>query len=192
MDQALNMKKRLGATLIEMMSEKPFDKITVSELTKRAGVNRQTFYYHFETIIDLFQWVMSEEAGPLLAQISDNPLEWNKAILQILYFIKENDKAVLCALRSIENQQIRTFFFEYFRQAYSGLFDTLAQDLDVDPEFKEFMMMLHITAATSLCIQWLESGMKQTPEQITEWLKVYLDGNIRGAFKRYADRKNML
>lgn len=186
MDQSLNTKKILGITLKELMAEKPFDKITVSELTKRCGLNRQTFYYHFETIIDLFQWVLSQEAGPLLEQFKQNPYQWKGAILQILYFMRENSAAVLCALRSIENQQIRGFFVEYFRQAFSGLFDFICRDLDVDQEFKDFMMTLHITGAAGLAIQWLESGMKQTPEQLTEWLGFYLEGNVRGTFERYA------
>ena len=191
MDQSLNTKKLLGDTLIELMSEKPFDKITVSELTKRCNLNRQTFYYHFETIIDLFEWVLAQEAGPLLEQFKGNPLEWNQAIQQILYFMKENSAAVLCALHSIENQQIRAFFISYFSQAFSGLFDYICQGLDIDPEFKEFMIKLHITSATALALQWLESGMKESPEQLAEWLSIYSGNNMREAFERYAEaRKN--
>ncbi len=188
MDQAYNTKKLLGQTLKEMMAEKPFEKITVSELTKRCGVNRQTFYYHFETIIDLFQWVLYEEAGPLLAQFTQNPYEWKEAVVQILYFIRSHDAAVLCALRSIENLQIRAFFMEYFRQVFSGLFDFICRDLDVDQDFKDFMISLHITGAAGLAIQWLESGMKESPEQISEWLALYLEGNVRGTFERYAEK----
>ncbi len=189
MDQSLNTKKLLGQTLKDLMAEKPFDKITVSELTKRCGLNRQTFYYHFETIIDLFQWVLNEEAGPLLEQFRQNPYQWKEAVLQILYFMKENSAAVLCALRSIENLQIRALFMGYFRQVFSGLFDFICRDLDVDAEFKEFMMTLHITGAAGLAIQWLENGMKETPEQLSEWLGFYLDGNVRGTFERYARKK---
>lgn len=186
MDQTQSTKKLLGITLKEMMAEKPFEKITVSELTKRCGLNRQTFYYHFETIIDLFKWVLREEADPLMEQFKQDPYQWKNAVLRILYFIQENADAVLCALRSIENQQIRAFFIDYFRQIFSGLFDFICQDLDVDREFKEFMMTLHITGAAGLAIQWLESGMQQSPEQLTEWLGFYLEGNVRGTFERYA------
>ena len=190
MDQSLNTKKLLGETLKELMAEKPFDKITVSELTKRCELNRQTFYYHFETIIDLFKWVLNEEAGPLLEKFRQSPDQWKEAVLQILYFMKENSAAVLCALRSIENQQIRAFFIEYFRQVFSGLFDFICGDLKVDQEFKDFMMTLHITGAAGLAIQWLESGMKQSPEQLTEWLGFYLEGNVRGSFERYAGKNS--
>ena len=189
MDQSYNTKKLLGNTLKELMAEKPFDKISVSELTKRCGVNRQTFYYHFETIIDLYKWVLQEEAGPLLVKFTSDPYQWKEAVLDILYFIKANDQAVLSALRTVENQQIRAFFVDYFRQIFTGMFDIICQDLDVDREFKDFIANVHITGAAALALQWLESGMKESPEQITEWLGFYLEGNIRGTFERYAEKK---
>ena len=67
MDQSLNTKRMLGNMLTEMMAEMPFDKISVSELTKRCGVNRQTFYYHFDTLADLLVWNLNETGGQLLS-----------------------------------------------------------------------------------------------------------------------------
>lgn len=45
-------KALLAETLVSMLQE-PGAEITVKELSKRAGVNRQTFYYHFETLDEL-------------------------------------------------------------------------------------------------------------------------------------------
>ena len=190
MDQSLNTKRMLAQTLNELMAEKPFEKITVSELTKRAGVNRQTFYYHFETIVDLLRWNLTDKGGELLSGFSADPFAWKEAILTCLYFVRDNSAAVLCALRSIENQQIRGFFIGFFRQVFSGLFDYIAGDLDIDQDFRDFITNLHIVGAAGLVVQWLEGGMKESPEQITEWLTFYLEGNIRGTFERYANNKS--
>ena len=189
MDQGLNTKRLLGNTLTEMMAEKPFDKITVSELTKRCGVNRQTFYYHFETIADLLIWNLQEEGGVLFSEVTKAPFDWKAAITRCLYYVRDHHAAVLCALNSIKNQQIRAFFIEYFRAIFGILFDFICRDLDVDQDFRDFMANLHIVGAAGLVIQWLENGMKESPEQISEWLAFYLDGNVRGTFERYAEKK---
>ena len=39
------------------MEVKPIDKITVKDLVEICGVNRQTFYYHFDDVYDLLEWV---------------------------------------------------------------------------------------------------------------------------------------
>ena len=40
-------------TLFELLNEKPLAKITVKDIVERCGVNRNTFYYHYEDINDL-------------------------------------------------------------------------------------------------------------------------------------------
>ena len=43
-------KKALAQSLKELGSTKILDKITVADITNHCGVNRQTFYYHFQDI----------------------------------------------------------------------------------------------------------------------------------------------
>ena len=52
---SLNTKKKLASALKQAMKKKPFGKITVSELIKTCGINRNTFYYHFEDIYALLK-----------------------------------------------------------------------------------------------------------------------------------------
>ncbi len=44
------------------MQTKPFSKITVSELIADCGLNRKTFYYHFQDMRDLLRWTLRQEA----------------------------------------------------------------------------------------------------------------------------------
>ncbi|HCY78991.1 MAG TPA: dihydroxyacetone kinase transcriptional activator DhaS, partial [Clostridiales bacterium] len=54
---ASSTKEALGNALKKMLSVKPIDKITVKDLVEECGVNRQTFYYHFDDVYDLLEWV---------------------------------------------------------------------------------------------------------------------------------------
>ena len=59
-------KESLAAALKQMMAVKPIDKITVKDLVEICGVNRQTFYYHFDDVYDLLEWVFEEDANRVL------------------------------------------------------------------------------------------------------------------------------
>jgi AcrR family transcriptional regulator len=50
-----NTAVKMDLALISLLKEKPFDYITVSEICSKAGVNRSTFYLHYETIGDLLE-----------------------------------------------------------------------------------------------------------------------------------------
>ena len=48
-----NTATKMDLALISLLKKKPFEYITVSEICETAGVNRSTFYLHYETIADL-------------------------------------------------------------------------------------------------------------------------------------------
>lgn len=48
-----NTATKMDLALIALLKKKPFEYITVSEICQTAGVNRSTFYLHYETIGDL-------------------------------------------------------------------------------------------------------------------------------------------
>ena len=58
---AIATKKLLADGLKELLEKKTLDKITVKELVATCGVNRQTFYYNFQDIYELLEWIFVEE-----------------------------------------------------------------------------------------------------------------------------------
>ena len=58
----MNTKKTLAASLKKFMEKKPLSKVTVSEIVTDCGLNRKTFYYHFEDVYALLKWTLEEEA----------------------------------------------------------------------------------------------------------------------------------
>ena len=44
---------RMDEAFLELLEKKDFAYITVKEICKKAGVNRSTFYLHYETVNDL-------------------------------------------------------------------------------------------------------------------------------------------
>ena len=61
-EQSLQTKQALSDALKAMMIKKPLNRITVRELVETCGVNRKTFYYHFEDIYSLLKWTLEQEA----------------------------------------------------------------------------------------------------------------------------------
>ena len=58
----MNTKEKLAQALKEACQTQKLDQIKIQNLTQMAGINRQTFYYHFKNIEELFSWVYVNEA----------------------------------------------------------------------------------------------------------------------------------
>ena len=59
-------KRALASALKELLEHKPLNKITIADITEQCGVNRQTFYYHFQDIYALLEWIYTTDAQRLL------------------------------------------------------------------------------------------------------------------------------
>ncbi len=54
-------KAKIAYTLRSMLGTMPFEKIKVADLAEATGISRQTFYYHFTNIFDVYKWVIDRD-----------------------------------------------------------------------------------------------------------------------------------
>ncbi len=52
----VEMKNLIAATFTDMVRQKGIDKVTVKALIDACHISRQTFYYHFQDIMDVVEW----------------------------------------------------------------------------------------------------------------------------------------
>lgn len=67
MKRDVNGRKRIREALLSLMREKDFDKITVSDIIRRAEVSRTTYYYHYYLQLD----VVDELIDELFSKVSE-------------------------------------------------------------------------------------------------------------------------
>ena len=63
-----DVKREITETLLRLLEKKSLEKITVKELATLCGISRQTFYYHFEDVLDVVDWWTRQSAERLIEQ----------------------------------------------------------------------------------------------------------------------------
>ena len=66
---ALRSQKLLKKAFSELLAEKPFDKITVTDITRRADLSRGTFYAHYESTSDLLKDMVNDIVAKLFSVV---------------------------------------------------------------------------------------------------------------------------
>ncbi|MFN8373121.1 MAG: TetR family transcriptional regulator [Anaerolineae bacterium] len=74
----------LGQAVMDLLSEKEFGKITVQDITARAGVNRATFYAHFEDKYMLMDYLLRNQFQTMLHNKLGCHVEFSEASLRAL------------------------------------------------------------------------------------------------------------
>ena len=67
---SLHRKEQMAASLKKLMTRKNLGRITIQELADDCGINRYTFYYHFQDIYDLLSWTFRQDFEKLFADRS--------------------------------------------------------------------------------------------------------------------------
>lgn len=70
---AVHAKEQIVCAFLDLLSQKPLDKIGVTDIVRSSGVSRQTFYYHFQDIPALITFIVcryADDVGGRAAQAS--------------------------------------------------------------------------------------------------------------------------
>lgn len=188
MRNSKDTKKLLSSSLKELMKIKALDKISIRELTEHAGVNRQTFYYHFEDIYDLLKWIFQQETVQLLIGHESTRI-WQDGLLQLFYYLDENREICLCALRSVGRDLLKRFIFSEIHTIFGQVVKEFGEKLNDPEKYMSFLTHFYTLSFAGLVESWLLGEMEQTPEEIITMLDMYIQDQLRGAQHRFIEKE---
>lgn len=68
---AIRSRRLINQAFMELLKEKPFEKITVTDIVKRADINRSTFYAHYPDVRGLVEALMDDAVNRSISLVSD-------------------------------------------------------------------------------------------------------------------------
>jgi len=166
-------RKLLQQALIEGAVEKGFAALTVRDITRRAMVNRSTFYRHYLDKYDLLEQHISDIYEMLEEQGGIERESCHKAFVELFKQIQQFPDFY----RVMLGTQADTFLSQRFRQQtqqrflayFSQAFPETISNPDTPP--LDLMFTTIGSAACAALTWWLEQEQPCSPEQLTDWLR---------------------
>lgn len=81
---AYHTKEEIAEMLVALAQDKPINKISVQEIAQKAGINRQTFYYHFSDKKELLRWFYQTDSLGYLTSSELSLENWQEQALKML------------------------------------------------------------------------------------------------------------
>lgn len=177
-------KKALAGSLKKLLFQKPLNKITVIDIVDDCGVNRQTFYYHFQDIYDLVEWIYYNETKKALDG-KRTYSDWQEGFLHVLEYILENKAFVINTYNSISREHLERHLYSITYNLLAGVIDEKAAGIPIRDTDKKFVADFYKFAFVGLVLDWIQSGMKENPEDIIKRLQVLIRDHITTALERF-------
>jgi probable dihydroxyacetone kinase regulator len=173
-------KKALLCAFGELIEEKPFNKITITDLTKKCGLNRMTFYYHFDNIYDLMIWGLDMQMREA-SKDCINYENWKIGYLRIFLFALERKKYIKKIFQTIEQENLEQSLNKIVEQMVISVIDDKMKGSVIDDADKAFAAHIcsHVLIVT--LVDWISRGMKDNPEDIVNRTARMLNGMIEKA-----------
>lgn len=174
----------LEASLKKMMLQKPFDKITINDLTKDCGISRMTFYNHFKDIYDLVEW-SCEEDGKQALQNNNTYDTWQEGLYQIFQAVLENKPFILNVYRTVSREQIENYLFRLTRDLIENVVEEKSVGREISLEDKLFISGFYKYSFVGIMLDWIKQGMKEEPQILVEKISLTVRGNIANSVQNF-------
>ena len=183
-------KKAIAEGMKELTKKKSFDKITVTDITQICGLNRQTFYYHFQDKFELVNWIYYNE---LIVIVIDNLTYDNciNKVLQMLTRMKKEDYFYMNTLKASVKNEFEEYLFKVISELFCDIINRIAKNSTMIEEEIRFIAEFYAFGMTGTIISWATKGMKETPEYITTQLENLAYGTEKFATARYQEKRQV-
>ena len=180
-------KTALALALRDALTTTPLSKVTVSGLTRAAGVTRQAFYYHFADIRDLTVWVFKREvADQILSHATYD--DWSEGLLAMLVWMQSHPEETRSVISSLGMEELQVFLHKQLRAVMEPIVDQLGANLTVTEGDRIFITDHFTLAILGHISQWIATGMSADPYILTERIARILDGQVLRALTLFSEK----
>ncbi len=175
-----NTAKKMDKALISLLEEKSFEYITVSEICKRANVNRSTFYLHYENTVDLLnetaRFLLDDFVAYFNVDVENITKKIKKSSLDELNFISDEYlhpylsyiKENKIVFSTVLLHSVSFGFYEIFQRLYDNIFNPILERYNYPAADRKYAMMFYLNGITAIVTEWLKDGCEKTIEEVSQ------------------------
>ena len=172
----------MDEALLRLLETKEYDYITVKEICEKAGVNRSTFYLHYQTMDELLEESLSymlrkfdkQYDDRTKAKLQSDALEnlfliTPEYIVPYLEFLKEHKSLFITAVKKPNIFKMN----RYFDLMYDNVFGNILERFRVNEKERKYILAFFIGGMHTIIIEWIKRGCEESVSYIAELLIKY-------------------
>lgn len=174
-----NTARVMNEALLILLENKEYDYISIKEVCLKAGVNRSTFYLHYESMDDLLKESVENLTSDLFESYQKGIFEKDKLnsytlddlflitpeyLVPYLDFLKEHKKIFMVAI----SQPIMIKINRSFDKLYNEIFDPILERYHVDIKKRKYLLSFYINGLHSIIVEWIKGGCKEDVKEIAD------------------------
>ena len=168
-------RKWMIEALLQLMEEKPYEEITISEIAKRSDLSRRTFYRNFTTKEAILEANFDEMIEDYLKQLPDSD-EVGPYTLGLIYF--RYWKQHLTFIQALQRNGLFHILLRRFDDFVPKLNKRYKKAIikDFSPVYFEYYTAFIAAGLWHMLERWVAGGLVESPEALAEMYERLIKG----------------
>lgn len=151
-------------SFIKLLNEKPLSKISVRDIVEDCGINRNSFYYHFQDIPALIEEIITQlfnsllEKHPTVSSLGD-------LFEEVSAYTLNNKKALLHIYNSVSRDLFEKYLLKFCDYAVTAYVDTAFRDKTVAEADRTVIIRFVKCEVFGAYLEWLDRGLSEDSVQ---------------------------
>lgn len=175
----------IAGSLRKLMKKKSLDKIKIREIVEDCGVNRQTFYYHFQDIYALVEWIYTYDGIKIVDNHRDDD-DWMPVIKEMFDYLESHQDEIRCVVNSKADKFFHDFIYEKIGMVSKLVVDSVSVKMKVDEYHKEFIADFYTYAVCGVVECWMKNrnATRMSSDELIRLFNLTMCGNVVAALRR--------
>lgn len=168
-------------SLLELLKEKPINKITVTQVCNLADINRGTFYNHYLDVYDLLEQIENELFDELYNDIKQfmnlKTMTMDHFIAKLFESVKQNKD--ICKIIFSENGNkdiIQKLFYVVHDEMIK---EWTKKKTNTSLKTLEYIFSFLANGTISMVQKWIETGLKEKPVEIANIVNQIMENGVQ-------------
>lgn len=175
-------KDLIKKTFVSLLERKPLTQISVKMIVEECGINRNSFYYHYQDLPALIEEIVCEEADRIIKEYPTIESA-ETALLAVTDFASKNRKAILHIYNSVNRDIFERYLWKVCDYIVDSYGKTLLKGRSVDDFDKEVIGSFFKSECFGLAIRWfdqrLETDIQKSISRFCELFRGMFDEMIK-------------
>lgn len=171
----VDMKQMITETFADLLTHKKVEKITVKELVEACNISRQTFYYHFQDIMEVVEYLMSQRLEQTLSA-SQQAASPQEALRTVISTTERERTLMRHLLASSRKEEMVALFVRISQSYFERMFREKAGHMQISPSDLEAAIRFCSYGMMGILLESLERQVD--PDRLSDQIIRLLSGKM--------------
>ena len=181
--QSSETKLKMAQALKKLVNYKTFSKITVGDIITECGLNRNSFYYHFENMFDLLYWTYDQEIQNIVAAFQNANADYTQSFEFILSYIDQNINLCQAAYESLGENDLENMIERDLKLFLTVSVAHITEELkiEISEDYKNFLVFNFSPMVRFQIVWYIKYNDKLDKPRFLEYIKTTFYNSLTAA-----------